>query len=109
MQKTSKLHKTVVTTEFHNVFKSLAIFKHEGYSIVKFQTLGLKPIRTSLILKEKTAAFLTACKKYTTISVPQTIVVTSTTNIPFFEMLHVEKISRFSSYRLCSSEKLETN
>jgi iron complex transport system substrate-binding protein len=77
-KKTANFNKTVVTTEFHNVFKSLAIFKHEGYSVVKFQTLGLKPIRTSYS-EEKTAAFLTACKKYTTISVPlQTIVVTST-------------------------------
>jgi hypothetical protein len=52
-KKRANFNKTVVTTEFHNVFKSLAIFKHEGYSVVKFQTLGLKPIRTSLIFKRK--------------------------------------------------------
>jgi hypothetical protein len=63
MQKTSKLHKTVVTTEFHNVFKSLAIFKHEGYSIVKFQTLGLKPIRTSLIFKRKNGSIPDSLQK----------------------------------------------
>jgi iron complex transport system substrate-binding protein len=79
--------KTVVTTEFHNVFKSLAIFKHEGYSVVKFQTLGLKQIRTSLISKEKNGSIPDSLQKYTTISVPlQTIVVTSTT-IFLLEML----------------------
>jgi iron complex transport system substrate-binding protein len=47
-----------------------------------FQTLTA--IRTSLISKEKNGSIPDSLQKYTTISVPlQTIVVTSTTNIPF--------------------------
>jgi iron complex transport system substrate-binding protein len=91
-KKQTKNHKTVVTTGNSITYSKKSIFKHEGYSVVKFQTLGLKQIRTSYS-KRKTAAFLTACKKYTTISVPlQTIVVTSTTNIPFWKCYTLKKI-----------------
>lgn len=71
---------------------SLAIFKHEGYSIVKI----INPWPNAdndftYILKEKNVVVPDSLQKYNTIQVPlQSIVVTSTTIIPYLEMLGVE-------------------
>ena len=74
--------------------KSLAIFKHKGYSVVKVSNPWPNANKSfTYILKEKNGVIPDSLQKYTTITVPlQSIVVTSTTNIPFLEMLGVEKL-----------------
>ncbi|WP_073350887.1 ABC transporter substrate-binding protein [Flavobacterium xanthum] len=74
--------------------KSLAVFKYEGYSIVKVSNPWPEANKNfTYVLKEKNGSVPDSLKKYTTIQVPlQSIVVTSTTNIPFLEMLRVEKL-----------------
>lgn len=72
---------------------NLSINKYEGYSIVK--VLNPWPDANkdfTYILKEKNATVPDSLQKYPQLSVPlKSIVVTSTTNIPFLEMLKVEK------------------
>ena len=72
---------------------NLAIYKYNGYSVVK--VLNPWPDANkdfTYILKEKNASIPDSLQKYTQLSVPlKSIVVTSTTNVPFLEMLHVEK------------------
>ncbi|RVT76621.1 ABC transporter substrate-binding protein [Flavobacterium sufflavum] len=72
---------------------NLSIYKYDGYSIVK--VLNPWPDANkdfTYILKEKNATVPDSLQKYTQLSVPlKSIVVTSTTNIPFLEMLQVEK------------------
>ncbi|WP_026713170.1 ABC transporter substrate-binding protein [Flavobacterium daejeonense] len=72
---------------------NLSIYKYDGYSIV--QVLNPWPDANkdfTYILKEKNATVPDSLQKYTQLSVPlQSIVVTSTTNIPFLEMLNAEK------------------
>ncbi|MFA9191376.1 ABC transporter substrate-binding protein [Flavobacterium sp. FZUC8N2.13] len=87
---------------------NLAIYKYNGYSIVK--VLNPWPDANkdfTYILKEKNAAIPDSLQKYTQLSVPlQSIVVTSTTNIPFLEMLEVEKkLVGFPHTDYVSSEK----
>jgi iron complex transport system substrate-binding protein len=70
----------------------LEIYDNEGYSKVKIS----KPwpnakVGFTYILKKKNTIIPDSLKKYTSIVIPiQTVVVTSTTNIPFLEMLGVE-------------------
>ena len=73
--------------------KSLALIKHQGYSIVKVSNPWPNANKSfTYILKEKNGIVPDSLQKYTTIAVPlQSIVVTSTTNIPFLEMLGIEK------------------
>ncbi len=72
---------------------SLAIYKQKGYSIVKI----INPWPNSdkdftYILKEKKGIIPDSLQKYPTIEVPlHSIVTTSTTTIPYLEMLGVEK------------------
>lgn len=59
------------------------------------------------VLKEKDAKVPDSLQKYSTIKVPlESVVVTSTTNIPFLEMLDVEsKLTGFPHTDYVSSEK----
>ncbi|MGM8362150.1 ABC transporter substrate-binding protein [Flavobacterium sp. ARAG 55.4] len=87
---------------------NLSIHKYDGYSIVK--VLNPWPDANKdfvYILKEKNTAVPDSLQKYTQITVPlKSIVVTSTTNIPFLEMLGVEKsLAGFPHTDYVSSEK----
>lgn len=87
---------------------SLSIYKQDGYSIVKVNNPWPKANKKfTYILKEKGAIVPDSLQKYNTISVPiQSIVVTSTTNIPFLEMLQTEsKLIGFPHTDYVSSEK----
>jgi iron complex transport system substrate-binding protein len=88
--------------------KSLAIHKHNGYTVVTVSNPWPDAVKDfTYILKEKNGIVPDSLKKYTQISVPlQSIVVTSTTNIPFLEMLGVEKsLIGFPHTDYVSSEK----
>ncbi|MFV8327131.1 ABC transporter substrate-binding protein [Flavobacterium sp. ZS1P14] len=88
--------------------KSLAIFKYDGYSVVKVSNPWPEANKSfTYILKEKKGSIPDSLQKYTTIPVPlESIVVTSTTNIPFLEMLGVEKsLVGFPHTDYVSSEK----
>ena len=101
--------KTLVTTENAITYsKSLAIFKHEGYTVVKVLNPWPEANKGfTYILKEKNGSIPDSLQKYTAIQVPlKSIVVTSTTNIPFLEMLEVEKkLLGFPHTDYISSEK----
>lgn len=73
--------------------KNLAINKYKGYSVVIVKNPWPDAVKNfTYILKEKNGIVPDSLQKYNQISVPlQSIVVTSTTNIPFLEMLGVEK------------------
>ena len=74
--------------------KNLAITKYNGYTVVHVSNPWPEAKKNfTYILKEKSGAVPDSLQKYTTIAVPlQTVVVTSTTNIPFLEMLGVEQL-----------------
>lgn len=101
--------KTIATVKNEIEYSSnLAIYKYDGYSIVK--VLNPWPDANkdfTYVLKEKNASVPDSLQKYTQLSVPlQSIVVTSTTNVPFLEMLHVEKsLTGFPHTDYISSEK----
>ncbi len=87
---------------------NLAIYKYDGYSIVKVLNPWPDANKNfTYVLKEKNATVPDSLQKYTQLSVPlQSIVVTSTTNIPFLEMLEVEKkLVGFPHTDYVSSEK----
>lgn len=86
----------------------LSIYTYESYSIVKVTNPWPDANKNfTYILKEKNSIIPDSLKKYTTITVPlQSVVVTSTTNIPFLEMLGVEKaLAGFPHTDYISSEK----
>ncbi|MFV5692241.1 ABC transporter substrate-binding protein [Flavobacterium sp. LT1R49] len=86
----------------------LSITTYEGYSIVTVSNPWPEANKNfTYILKEKNGSIPDSLQKYTTISVPlESIVVTSTTNIPFLEMLGVEKsLVGFPHTDYVSSEK----
>ncbi|MDP3679913.1 MAG: ABC transporter substrate-binding protein [Flavobacterium sp.] len=86
----------------------LSINKYEGYSVVTVSNPWPEANKNfTYILKEKNGSIPDSLQKYTTISVPlESIVVTSTTNIPFLEMLGVEKsLVGFPHTDYVSSEK----
>lgn len=86
----------------------LSIIKHEGYSVVTVSDPWPDAhTKFTYVLKEKEAKVPDSLQKYTTIKVPlESIVVTSTTNIPFLEMLEVEnKLVGFPHTDYISSEK----
>jgi iron complex transport system substrate-binding protein len=88
--------------------KSLAIYKYDGYSVVKISNPWPEANKSfTYILKERNSSIPDSLQKYTTIPVPlKSIVVTSTTNIPFLEMLGVEKsLVGFPHTDYVSSEK----
>ncbi|WPR71264.1 ABC transporter substrate-binding protein [Flavobacterium sp. NG2] len=87
---------------------SLAIYKQEGYSIVKIiQPWPNANKDLTYVLQEKNAILPDSLQKYPVVSVPlQSIVVTSTTIIPYLEMLGVEnKLVGFPHTDYISSEK----
>ncbi|MWB94706.1 ABC transporter substrate-binding protein [Flavobacterium sp. GA093] len=86
----------------------LSIVKNEGYSVVTVSNPWPKANKNfTYILKEKDAKVPDSLQSYTTIQVPlASVVVTSTTNIPFLEMLEVEnKLIGFPHTDYISSEK----
>lgn len=86
----------------------LSIQKYKGYSVVKVSNPWPDANKKfTYILKEKNGIVPDSLQQYTNISVPlETIVVTSTTNIPFLEMLEVEnKLVGFPHTDYVSSEK----
>ncbi len=88
--------------------KSLAIYKYAGFSIVKVTNPWPEAHKDfTYILKEKNGIVPDSLKQYISIPVPlQSVVVTSTTNIPFLEMLGVEKsLVGFPNTDYISSEK----
>jgi len=96
------------TTNSIQFAKSLAIQKHEGFTVVTVSNPWPDAVKNfTYILKEKNGVVPDSLKKYTQINVPlQSIVVTSTTNIPFLEMLGVEKsLVGFPHTDYVSSEK----
>lgn len=86
----------------------LSIVKYEGYSVVTVSNAWPNANKNfQYILKEKDAKVPDSLTTYTTINVPlKSVVVTSTTNIPFLEMLEVEdKLVGFPHTDFISSEK----
>jgi len=86
----------------------LSIVKHEGYSVVTVSDPWPDAkTKFTYVLKEKDAKVPDSLMAYTSINVPlESIVVTSTTNIPFLEMLEVEnKLVGFPHTDYISSEK----
>ena len=86
----------------------LAIYKYEGYSLVKVSNPWPEAnTNFTYVLKEKGAVIPDSLQKLTIIQVPlQSIVVTSTTNIPFLEMIDAEnKLVGFPNTDYVSSEK----
>lgn len=86
----------------------LSIVKHEGYSVVTVSNPWPEANKNfTYILKEKDAEVPDSLQDYTTIKVPlESLVVTSTTNIPFLEMLDVEgKLTGFPHTDYISSKK----
>ncbi|PBJ13641.1 ABC transporter substrate-binding protein [Flavobacterium sp. ACN6] len=86
----------------------LSIVKYEDYSVVTVSNPWPNANKDfKYILKEKEAKVPDSLQTYTTIQVPlESVVVTSTTNIPFLEMLEVEnKLVGFPHTDYISSEK----
>ncbi|WP_338840518.1 ABC transporter substrate-binding protein [Flavobacterium ginsenosidimutans] len=86
----------------------LSIVKYGDYSVVTVSNPWPNANKDfKYILKEKEAKVRDSLQSYTTIQVPLTsVVVTSTTNIPFLEMLEVEnKLVGFPHTDYISSEK----
>lgn len=94
-QKNQKKDTNNDTTASNSILfaKNLGIYKQEGYTVVTVKNPWPDAVKDfTYILKEKNGIVPDSLKKYPQISVPlQSIVVTSTTNIPFLEMLGVEK------------------
>ena len=88
--------------------KGLAIYKYDGYSVVKVSNPWPKSTKDyTYILREKDASVPDSLKQFETISVPiNKIIVTSTTHIPSLEMLGVENsLIGFPQTDYISSEK----
>lgn len=86
----------------------LSIVKYDDYSVVTVSNPWPNANKDfKYILKEKEAKVPDSLQTYTTIQVPlESVVVTSTTNIPFLEMLEVEhKLVGFPHTDYISSEK----
>lgn len=93
------------TVEYAN---GLSLYDYDGYTIVKVSNAWPNAEEDfTYVLKEKNSIVPDSLSKYTSIPVPlQSIVVTSTTNIPFLEMLGVEnKLIGFPHTDYISSEK----
>jgi iron complex transport system substrate-binding protein len=86
----------------------LSIVKHEGYSVVTVSNPWPDANKNfTYVLIEKDAKVPDSLQQHTAIKVPlESVVVTSTTNIPFLEMLDVEnKLTGFPHTDYISSEK----
>lgn len=106
--------KTQIAINSENQIKhatGLAIYKHEGYSIVKVLNPWPKAEKPfTYILKNENGIVPDSLRNYTTINVPvKKLVVTSTTIIPFLEMLKSEdKLIGFPHTDYISSPKTRT-
>jgi iron complex transport system substrate-binding protein len=89
---TTSLSETTATNSIRYA-SGLSIQKNQGFSVVTVRNAWPEAKQNfTYILKEKKGIVPDSLQKYPTIAVPlQSIVVTSTTNIPFLEMLGVEK------------------
>jgi len=108
---TAEITKTEIAQNSIEYASGLSIVKHEGYSVVTVSDPWPNAnAKFTYILKEKEAKVPDSLQSYTTIKVPlESIVVTSTTNIPFLEMLGVEdKLVGFPHTDYVSSEKTRT-
>ena len=92
-----KNEKTInaTTTTAQNAIEyasGLSIYKYNGYSVVKVTNPWPEANKDfTYVLKEESGTVPDSLQKYTTIPVPlKSVVVTSTTNVPFLEMLGVE-------------------
>jgi iron complex transport system substrate-binding protein len=104
----SKLSKSIDSKNYIEYATSLKLYKHVGYSIIKVSNPWPEANKDyTYILKERNGIIPDSLKKYISIQVPiQSIVVTSTTNIPFLEMLGVEKLLKgFPNTNYISSKK----
>jgi iron complex transport system substrate-binding protein len=104
----SEVAKTETAKNSIEYASGLSIVKYDAYSVVT--VLNPWPNANKdfkYILKEKEAKVPDSLQSYTTIQVPlESVVVTSTTNIPFLEMLEVEnKLVGFPHTDYISSEK----
>ncbi|TGD56697.1 ABC transporter substrate-binding protein [Flavobacterium humi] len=86
----------------------LSLYEYDGYTVVKVSNAWPNAEKDfTYVLKEKNGIVPDSLSKYTSIAVPlESVVVTSTTNIPFLEMLGVEnKLTGFPHTDYISSEK----
>lgn len=105
---TTEVAKSPIAKNSIEYASGLSIVKHEGYSVVIVSNPWPNANKDfKYILKEKDAKVPDSLQTYTTINVPlETVVVTSTTNIPYLEMLDVEnKLVGFPHTDYISSEK----
>ena len=105
---TTEVAKSPIAKNSIEYASGLSIVKHEGYSVVVVSNPWPNANKDfKYILKEKDAKVPDSLQSYTTIKVPlETVVVTSTTNIPYLEMLDVEnKLVGFPHTDYVSSEK----
>ena len=106
-EKPSSMETTIQKNEIE-YSTNLSIYKYDSYSVVKVVNPWPNANKNfTYILKEKNASVPDSLTKYNQLTVPlQSIVVTSTTNIPFLEMLHVEtSLVGFPHTDYISSEK----
>lgn len=112
--KKNEKHEITADAPFENSIqysKSLTIHKQDGYTVVTVSDPWPDAIKNfTYILKEKNGIVPDSLKKHPEIQIPlQSIVVTSTTNVPFLEMLGVEKsLVGFPHTDYISSEKTRT-
>ena len=105
---TTEVAKSPIAKNSIEYASGLSIVKQEGYSVVTVSNPWPNANKNfKYILKEKDAIVPDSLQSYTTIKVPlETVVVTSTTNIPYLEMLDVEnKLVGFPHTDYISSEK----
>ncbi len=109
-EKTEIVKKTT-SEEVIQYASGLSIHKYTGYSVVKVTNPWPEANKDfTYVLKEEKGIVPDSLQKYTTVAVPlKSIVVTSTTNVPFLEMLGVEnKLVGFPHTNYISSEKTRT-
>lgn len=105
---TTEVAKSTIAKNSIEYASGLSIVKQEGYSVVTVTNPWPNANKKfTYILKEKEGKVPDSLQAYTIINVPlKTVVVTSTTNIPYLEMLDVEnKLVGFPHTDFISSEK----
>ncbi|SHG51793.1 ABC transporter substrate-binding protein [Flavobacterium johnsoniae] len=105
---TSEVAKTDAAKNSIEYASGLSIVKYDDYSVVTVSNPWPNANKDfKYVLKEKEAKVPDSLQAYTAIQVPlESVVVTSTTNIPFLEMLEVEnKLVGFPHTDYISSEK----
>ncbi|MCG9792543.1 ABC transporter substrate-binding protein [Flavobacterium algicola] len=109
-KKSDQIESSKVSNAYNSIeyATSLALYKNDGYTLVKIiNPWPNASEHLTYILKEKQAIIPDSLQKYPSVAVPlQSIVVTSTTIIPFLEMLGVEnKLTGFPHTDYISSPK----